>query len=112
MLTGEPLPRSKQPGDEVTGGTVNGQGTLVLDAEAVGAEATLARIIQRVVEARYPGQVHQLAVEVPAGALTRADLDATLDLLDVEGLTAANLAYMRLLMGESLPSDTGEASKN
>jgi hypothetical protein len=43
---------------------------------------------------------------------TRADLDATLDLLDVEGLTAANLAYMRLLMGESLPSDTGEASKN
>jgi hypothetical protein len=32
--------------------------------------------LQRVIEARYPGQVHQLAVEMPAGELARADLDA------------------------------------
>ncbi len=52
MLTGEPLPQTRKSGDHVTGGTVNGSGTLVIAAEAVGAEATLARIIQRVTEAQ------------------------------------------------------------
>ena len=52
MLTGEPLPQARQVGDIVTGGTVNGSGTLVLGAEAVGADTTLARIVQRVAEAQ------------------------------------------------------------
>jgi P-type Cu+ transporter len=52
MLTGEPLPKAKQPGDKVTGGTINGQGTLVVLAEAIGAEARLARIIRLVSEAQ------------------------------------------------------------
>ncbi len=43
----------------------------------VSLDAGAAHItMQRVIEARYPGQVHQLAVEVPAGVLTRADIDA------------------------------------
>ncbi len=50
MLTGEPLPREKQPGDTVTGGTVNTTGTLVLEARRVGADTVLAQIV-RLVEA-------------------------------------------------------------
>ncbi|MBE3640047.1 heavy metal translocating P-type ATPase [Mangrovicoccus algicola] len=48
MLTGEPLPVEKGPGAQVTGGTVNGTGTLVIRATAVGAETVLARIIAMV----------------------------------------------------------------
>ncbi|HQF38527.1 MAG TPA: copper-translocating P-type ATPase [Opitutaceae bacterium] len=50
MLTGEPLPLEKQPGDTVTGGTVNTTGTLVLEARRVGADTVLAQIV-RLVEA-------------------------------------------------------------
>jgi Cu+-exporting ATPase len=49
MLTGEPLPVAKGPGDEVTAGTVNRHGRLVVEAERVGADTVLAQII-RVVE--------------------------------------------------------------
>jgi len=48
MLTGEPLPVSKRPGDPVTGGTLNTTGTLVVEAGRVGADTTLARIIDMV----------------------------------------------------------------
>jgi Cu+-exporting ATPase len=52
MLTGEPLPVSKQPGDSVTGGSLNGEGAFVMEAEHVGAETMLARIVQMVAEAQ------------------------------------------------------------
>jgi Cu+-exporting ATPase len=45
MLTGESLPVEKQPGDPVTGGTLNGGGSFVMEATAVGAETTLHRIV-------------------------------------------------------------------
>jgi Cu+-exporting ATPase len=48
MLTGEPLPVDKAPGDRVTGGTMNGQGALVVVAERVGRDTTLARIVDMV----------------------------------------------------------------
>lgn len=44
MLTGEPLPVTKGPGDGVTGGTINGLGTLRVIVRQVGAETVLARI--------------------------------------------------------------------
>ncbi len=50
MLTGEPLPVEKRPGDAVTGGTVNTNRSFVLEARKVGADTVLARII-RLVEA-------------------------------------------------------------
>ncbi len=50
MLTGEPLPREKQPGDTVTGGTVNTTGTFVLATRRIGADTVLAHIV-RLVEA-------------------------------------------------------------
>ncbi|MEM7583224.1 MAG: heavy metal translocating P-type ATPase [Acidobacteriota bacterium] len=52
MLTGEPIPVSKEPGEPVTGGTLNGSGSFVMTAENVGAETVLARIIKLVSEAQ------------------------------------------------------------
>src|SRR5437588_2536612 len=48
MVTGESLPVSKKPGDEVIGGTVNGSGSLRFTATKVGSETALAQIVQLV----------------------------------------------------------------
>jgi Cu+-exporting ATPase len=59
MITGESIPVEKRTGDPVTGGTVNGSGTLAVRAEKVGAETVLARIVAHVAEAqrsRAPAQ--------------------------------------------------------
>ena len=52
MLTGEPLPVAKEPGAPLTGGSVNGDGRIVLQVRAVGAETVLARIIRLVEDAQ------------------------------------------------------------
>ena len=52
MLTGEPLPVAKAPGDALTGGAVNGTGRLVVEVRAVGAESVLARIVRLVEDAQ------------------------------------------------------------
>lgn len=52
MLTGEPLPVPKGPGDALTGGAVNGDGRMVVEVSAVGAESVLARIIRLVEDAQ------------------------------------------------------------
>jgi Cu+-exporting ATPase len=59
MLTGEPMPVAKARGDAVTGGTLNGSGTFVMRADAVGRDTLLARIVALVAEAqrsRAPSQ--------------------------------------------------------
>ena len=50
MLTGEALPVSKTPGDAVTGGSLNGEGSAHVRVRAVGAQSTLAQIIALVQE--------------------------------------------------------------
>ena len=52
MITGEPLPVEKGPGDPLTGGTLNRSGSVVMRAERVGAETTLARIVALVAKAQ------------------------------------------------------------
>ena len=52
MVTGEPLPAEKHPGDRVTGGTLNGSGSFVMRAERVGSETLLAQIVRMVSEAQ------------------------------------------------------------
>lgn len=52
MLTGEPVPVSKQPGDLITGGTLNKSGSLLVVAEKVGSETALSRIIDMVKQAQ------------------------------------------------------------
>jgi Au+-exporting ATPase len=56
MVTGEPLPIEKHPGDHVIGGTVNQTGALLIKAVAVGADTMLSRII-RMVEAAQGGKL-------------------------------------------------------
>lgn len=52
LITGESLPVSKGAGDPVTGGAINGDGFLIVETSAVGAETTLARIIRLVENAQ------------------------------------------------------------
>ncbi len=52
MLTGEPLPVRKGVGERVTGGSINGEGRIVLRATAVGQESVLAQIIRLVEDAQ------------------------------------------------------------
>jgi P-type Cu+ transporter len=67
MITGEPIPVEKGPGDRVIGGTVNGTGGLVMRAERVGAETMLAQIVRLVVEAqRSRAPIQRLADVVSA----------------------------------------------
>ncbi len=78
MLTGEAGPVAKAVGAPVTGGTVNGSGSLLVRAERVGADTLLARIVARVAEAqrsRAPIQQRADAVAaqfVPAVAVVAA----------------------------------------
>ena len=67
MITGESMPVSKSIGDQVTGGTVNGTGTIVMVAERVGSETLLARIVRLVSEAqRSRAPIQQLADRISA----------------------------------------------
>ena len=67
MITGEPVPVPKKPGDRVTGATINGKGTLVMRAESVGAETLLAQIVHMVAQAqRTRAPVQRLADLVAA----------------------------------------------
>ena len=67
MLTGEPMPVAKAPGAELTGGTVNGSGSLVMEAGRVGSETTLAQIVKLVSEAqRSRAPVQRVADRVAA----------------------------------------------
>jgi len=76
MVTGESLPVSKHPGDEVIGGTVNGSGSLRFKATKVGSETALAQIVQLVSAAqnskapaqRLADRAAELLVLVAVGA--------------------------------------------
>jgi Cu+-exporting ATPase len=67
MLTGEPVPVEKTPGDRVSAGTVNQSGSFVFRAERVGSETMLARIVQMVAEAQRSRAPIQRLVDVVAG---------------------------------------------
>ncbi|MGE0486901.1 MAG: copper-translocating P-type ATPase [Gammaproteobacteria bacterium] len=65
MITGEPLPVEKGVGDNLVGGTVNGSGSLVMEARHVGSETLLARIVALVAEAqRSRAPIQKLADRV------------------------------------------------
>ena len=67
MLSGEPMPQEKVTGDEVTGATINGNGTLAVRATRVGAESTLSRIVEMVEKAQGSRpQIQQLADRIAA----------------------------------------------
>ncbi len=65
MMTGEPIPVEKKPGDKIIGATLNGTGSLILRAEKVGADTLLSQIVQMVAEAqRTRAPIQRLADQV------------------------------------------------
>jgi Cu+-exporting ATPase len=67
MLTGEPIPVEKRAGDKVIGATINGTGSFVMQAEKVGSDSLLARIVGLVAEAqRSRAPIQRLADRVSA----------------------------------------------
>lgn len=52
MLTGEPVPVNKQSGDAISAGTINQDGSLIIQASGVGSDTMLSRIITMVREAQ------------------------------------------------------------
>ncbi|WP_425607756.1 copper-translocating P-type ATPase [Natrinema salsiterrestre] len=69
MITGESKPVSKEPGDEVIGGTVNGDGSLRVQVGATGEETTLAGIMRLVEEAQQSKSRTQALADRAAGWL-------------------------------------------
>ncbi len=76
MLTGEPLPVDKAPGDGVTGGTLNTHGSLVVEAQRVGADTMLAQIVHLVGEAQRSRAPVQALADKVAGWFVPAVLAA------------------------------------
>ena len=67
MVTGEPVPVEKENGSRVTGGTVNGTGSIVMRAERVGGDTLLAQIVRMVSEAqRSRAPIQKLADRIAA----------------------------------------------
>ena len=67
MITGEPIPVEKTAGDRVIGATINGTGSLVMQAERIGADTLLAQIVTMVADAqRSRAPIQKLADQVSA----------------------------------------------
>jgi len=103
MLTGEPIPKAKGPGDEVVGGTVNGEGALLVRVSRVGEATFLAQMARMVEEAQgHKPKVQELAdriagVFVPV-VLGVALLTFALWLLLGPGLSHAFVATLAVLL--------------
>jgi len=67
MVTGEPIPVEKSPGSAVTGGTVNGTGSVIMEAQRVGSDTLLAQIVRLVSEAQRSRAPIQRLADTVAG---------------------------------------------
>ncbi|HEX2242189.1 MAG TPA: copper-translocating P-type ATPase, partial [Gammaproteobacteria bacterium] len=67
MITGEPIPVEKFAGSKVTAGTVNGTGSVVLEAQRVGSETLLAQIVRMISEAQRTRAPIQRLVDIVSG---------------------------------------------
>ena len=67
MVTGEPIPVTKESGDSVIGATINGTGSLIMRAEKVGSETMLSRIVAMVSEAQRSRAPIQKLADIVAG---------------------------------------------
>jgi len=82
MLTGEPIPLEKYPGDKVIGGTINNEGSFVMKAERVGRATLLAQIVQMVADAqRTRAPIQRLADKISGFFVAAVLLIATLTFL-------------------------------
>ncbi|MFH1983090.1 MAG: heavy metal translocating P-type ATPase [Pseudomonadota bacterium] len=94
MLSGEPIPVDKRPGDAVVGGTINQQGVFTFTAERVGSETALAQIIRLVQDAQ--------GSKAPIQAL--ADRVAAVFVPSVIGIALAVFAIWWIAGGAFVPA--------
>lgn len=78
MLTGEPLPLTKRPGDALIGATLNTSGALLMRSERVGAETVLSQIVQMVAQAQRSRAPMQRMADGVAGVFVLAVAAAAL----------------------------------
>jgi Cu+-exporting ATPase len=95
MLTGEPLPVTKRPGDRVVGGTLNTTGAFRFKATKVGRETVLAQIIELVQQAQTSKAPVQRLADRVAGVFVPI-------VLAVAALTAAGWVGWGLSQGQAL----------
>ncbi|MEQ9000614.1 MAG: heavy metal translocating P-type ATPase [Coleofasciculus sp. B1-GNL1-01] len=106
MLTGEPLPVLKQPGDPVTAGTLNQSGAIAIQATRIGQETTLAQIVALVEEAQTRKAPVQNLADKVAGYFTYGVLTiATFTFLFWE-LVGTKIWTQVLGEGDSLMGDS------
>jgi Cu+-exporting ATPase len=67
MLTGEPMPVTKRPGDKVIGATLNTSGSLIVRADKIGSQTMLSQIVQMVSQAQRSRAPMQRLADVVAG---------------------------------------------
>ncbi|WP_428686610.1 copper-transporting P-type ATPase [Roseibium sp.] len=72
MITGEPVPVEKTPGDPVTGATINGTGSLIMEATRVGADTMLSQIVEMVAKAQRSRAPIQKYADKVAGVFVPA----------------------------------------
>ncbi|MFC5301808.1 heavy metal translocating P-type ATPase [Azospira restricta] len=72
MITGEPMPVEKIAGDPVTGATINGTGSLIMEAKRVGADTLLAQIVEMVANAQRSRAPIQKFADMVAGRFVPA----------------------------------------
>jgi Cu+-exporting ATPase len=67
MISGEPIPVEKRAGDTLIGATVNGTGSLIMEAQKVGAETLLSQIVKMVADAQRSRAPIQKLADVVSG---------------------------------------------
>ncbi len=93
MLTGEPLPVSKRPGDKVIGATMNTNGALVMRSERVGSSTMLAQIVQMVMQAQRSRAPMQRMADTVAGYFVVTVIVTALLTFFGWGLLASNWVF-------------------
>jgi P-type Cu+ transporter len=78
MITGEPVPVAKGPGDRLVGATLNGTGALTMRAERVGDDTLLAQIVRMVGEAQRSRAPIQRLADVVSGRFVPAVVGAAI----------------------------------
>lgn len=72
MISGEPVPVEKVQGDDVTGATINGTGSLIVEAQRVGADTMLSQIVEMVASAQRSRAPIQKLADTVAGRFVPA----------------------------------------
>jgi Cu+-exporting ATPase len=95
MITGEPMPVSKQAGEKVIGATVNQTGSFLMRAERIGSETVLAQIVQMVADAQRSRAAIQKLADTVSGYFVPAVIGVAIITFIVWSIVgpASSMAY-------------------